>query len=68
MNNQNETLNLCAHILRQTDAPQKILFPVLGKGILTHSGWAFSGLLSHKSYNDKTWYSYTLPQKDPKNT
>ena len=23
--------------------------------------------LSHISYNDKTWYSYTLPKEDPEN-
>ena len=22
----------------------------------------------HISYNDETWYSYTLPKEDPKNT
>ena len=24
--------------------------------------------LSHISYNDETWYSYTLPKEDPKIT
>ena len=23
--------------------------------------------LPHKSYNDETWHSYTLPKEDPKN-
>ena len=27
----------------------------------------FPKILSHISYNDETWHSYTLPKKDPKN-
>ena len=26
-----------------------------------------SSNLSHISYNDETWHSYTLPKEDPKN-
>ena len=48
--------------------------------IWPYSVWAFLRLLtgggpkrlppknlSHISYNDKTWYSYTLPKEDPEN-
>ena len=38
-----------------------------------YSGWAFSGLLaphrkylSHISYIDETWHTYTLPKENPK--
>ena len=27
----------------------------------------FRAALSHISYNDETWHSYTLPKEDPKN-
>ena len=38
-------------------------------------GWRGGGIkkapppknLSHISYNDETWHSYTLPKEDPKN-
>ena len=30
-------------------------------------GWGGAKNLSHKSYNDETWHSYTLPKDDPKN-
>ena len=37
----------------------------------TAHGWG-GGFLArknppHKSYNDETWHSYTLPKEDPKN-
>ena len=54
--------------IRSLNPIQDGLFRGCSRIATEEEGGPFSLNLSHISYIDETWHSYTLPKEDPKNT
>ena len=54
---------VCCHEIPEVKAFHLTLFRIGLFGAIHECRWN----LPHRTYNDETWHSYTLPKEDPKN-